>query len=80
MTHNPSVERTMKERLPNWRDGAASYAITNLVARMGSVGSSEFIPARFLSARCIPRQRITLLSVRFRKFEIQRRSRGCSNT
>jgi hypothetical protein len=33
MTPNPSIERTMSETLPSWRDGAAKQAITDFVAR-----------------------------------------------
>lgn len=37
------------------------------------------VPVTTENRRCIPRQRITLLSAPFTKFEIQRSSRGCSN-
>ena len=70
----------MRDRLPNWRDGAAKHAIMNFVACVCRVGSPDFIPERFVFGRCLPGQYLTLLSVHFRKFEIQRRSRGCSNT
>ena len=48
MTPNPSIERTMTETLPIWRDGAAKCAITDFVARVCREGSPEFVapPAR----------------------------------
>ena len=34
MTPNPSIERTMTETFPSWRDGAAKSAITDFVERV----------------------------------------------
>jgi hypothetical protein len=44
MTPNPSIERTMTETFPSWRDGAAKSAITDFVARVCREGSPDFVP------------------------------------